>query len=483
MPIAEPAMRSLSLVAFLLVTLWPVEARAQLVERRALTLAGARRVVQAAHAEAERQRATVVIAVVDEGGYALVLERRDDTQVASVDVALAKARTAAIFRRPSREFEEQVKNGRLATLALPGAAPLQGGVPIVVEGRCIGAIGVSGNTPQQDEEIALAGAALSNSLATAATPRAVPPREVPLTVIRMSPELDEILPWDARCEQVATGFTFTEGPLWVDGALLFSDPNENKIWRYRENEGLTLFRAQSGYDGADIGEYRQPGSNGLALDPRGRLTICEHGRRRVSQLDAAGQVHALAEHYDGRRLNSPNDLIFDRRGRLFFTDPPFGLPKFGDDPRKELTFAGVFAVNEGRVTRLVDDLAGPNGINLSPDQRTLYVGNWDVKRKVVMRYPLHDDGSVGAGAVFLDLSSIPGDTAIDGIEVDGKGNLYVCGPGGIWIVASSGKILGRILDRPEEAHNLAFGGDDGRTLYVAAQTSIYRLCLRVGPNS
>jgi sugar lactone lactonase YvrE/uncharacterized protein GlcG (DUF336 family) len=461
------------------------DATAQLGRATTLSLEAAKRITDTAEREAARQGATVVIAVVDDGGHLLVLHRLDDTQVASVDVAIAKARTAAIFRRPSREFEEQIKNGRLASLVLPGAAPLQGGVPILHDRRCIGAIGVSGNTPAQDEQIAIAGASVAAGFAITAdgasqpTPHAVLPRAVPLRVQRFAPSLDDALPRDAVIERVAAGFAFTEGPVWVDGGLLFSDPNRNVIHRWDPAHGVTLFLAQSGYAGADIAEYSQPGSNGLALDAQRRLTLCQHGDRRIARLEPDGSVTTVADRWEGKRFNSPNDLIYKSDGSLWFTDPPFGLPKFADDPRKELPFSGVFRVKDGRVSLVAKDLAGPNGIAFSPDERFLYVGNWDPARKVVMRYPVRADGGLADGEVLCDLTGEPGDAGIDGIEVDARGNLWVAGPGGLWVVAADGTRLG-LLQAPEEPHNLAWGDADGHALYLTAQTGIYRLRVGVG---
>ncbi len=166
------------------------------------------------------------------------------------------------------------------------------------------------------------------------------------------------------------------------GYLLFSDPNANTIYQYSDALGLRVFREHSGYDGADIGEYGQPGSNGLTLDRQGRLTINEHGRHRVSRLERDGSVTVLAANYQGKRLNSPNDLVYRSDGSVYFTDPPFGLPKFGADPRKELPFSGVFRWQPGgRVTLLAQEFSGPNGIAFSPDEKTLYVGNWDARRE------------------------------------------------------------------------------------------------------
>jgi gluconolactonase len=280
---------------------------------------------------------------------------------------------------------------------------------------------------------------------------------------------------DARLEQVAGGFEFTEGPLWSpEGALLFSSPNTNVIYRWDATTGaVTVFNAKSGYTGADIGRFGQPGSNGLAFDPEGRLVMCQHGNRRVLRVNPHGDTTVLADSYQGKRLNSPNDLVFRSDGTLFFTDPPFGLPGTFDDPDRELDFSGVFRVRDGEVSLVTDELEGPNGIAFSPDERYLYVGNWDPRLKVVLRYEV-DAG--GPGEVLFDMTDAPGDDAIDGIEVDRDGNLFVCGPGGIWVLSPEGEQLG-LLKLPEAPHNLAWGDEDGRTLYVTALTGVYRLRL------
>jgi gluconolactonase len=280
---------------------------------------------------------------------------------------------------------------------------------------------------------------------------------------------------DARLEQVAGGFEFTEGPLWSpEGALLFSSPNTNVIYRWDASTGaVAVFNAKSGYTGVDIGRFAQPGSNGLAFDPEGRLVICQHGNRRVLRVNPHGDTTVMADSYEGKRLNSPNDLVFRSDGTLFFTDPPFGLPETFDDPGRELDFSGVFRVDDGEVSLVSDELEGPNGLAFSPDERYLYVGNWDPERKVVMRY---DVEAGGPGEVLFDMTDAPGEDAIDGIKVDPEGNLYVCGPGGIWVLSPAGARLA-LLKLPENPHNLAWGDADGRTLYITALTGVYRLRL------
>ena len=196
------------------------------------------------------------------------------------------------------------------------------------------------------------------------------------------------------------------------------------------------------------------------------------------RVEPHGNITMLADRYDGKRLNSPNDLVYASDGTLCFTDPPFGLPGTFADPKKELPFSGVFAVRDGTVALVTAELSGPNGIALSPDERYLYVGNWDPRRKVVMRYPLDGAGGVTAGQEFFDMTGAEGEDAIDGIKVDSVGNLYVCGPGGIWLLSPDGEHLGT-LRLPESPHNLAWGDDDGRTLYITALTSIYRIRLAI----
>jgi gluconolactonase len=228
----------------------------------------------------------------------------------------------------------------------------------------------------------------------------------------------------------------------------------------------------------DIGEYGQPGSNGLTLDKEGRLTINEHGNRRVTRLEKNGQLTILANRYQGKRLNSPNDLVYRSDGALYFTDPPFGLPKFFDDPRKELPFSGVFCLIGGELKLVSTDLTGPNGLAFSPDEKYLYVDDWDDKRKVIMRYAVHPDGSLSDGEIFLDATNERDENAWDGMKVDQNGNLYLSGPGGLWIISAEGKHLGTVVG-PEHPHNLAWGDEDGKTLYLCAQTGLYRIRVNI----
>src|SRR5689334_6049617 len=252
----------------------------------------------------------------------------------------------------------------------------------------------------------------------------------------------------------------------------------NTQYKYTKDGELTVFRHPSGYSGADIAEYGQPGSNGLTLDQQGRLTINEHGNRRVTRLEKDGSLSVLADRYEGRRLNSPNELVYRSDGTLYFTDPPFGLPKFFDDPRKELPFSGVFSLRDGKLQLLTTDLTGPNGIAFSPDEKYLYVTNWDEKKKVIMRYESQADGNVSNGMVFFDMTSAPGEDALDGMKVDRRGNLYVSGPGGLWIISPEAKHLGTVI-APKHPHNMAWGDNDGKTLYLCARSGLYKMRLNI----
>src|SRR6266853_1955087 len=309
--------------------------------------------------------------------------------------------------------------------------------------------------------------------------------ETPAQITRKDPALDEIVPAGAKIEKLAGGFLFTEGPIWVphteetDGYLLFSDPNSNLIYRWTQDGQLSIFMTKSGYRGMDIGEYGQPGSNGLTLDKQGRLTINQHGNRRVVRMEKNGQFTVLADRYEGKRLNSPNDLVCKSDGALYFTDPPFGLPKFFDDPRKELSYSGVFRWKAGTLSLLTKDLRGPNGIAFSRDEKYLYVSNWDPAARIVKRYPVKADGTLGTGVNFINLTeTIHSEDALDGMKIDVRGNVYLSAPGGVWIFDASGKHLGTIT-APTPVHNFAWGDADGKTLYLCAHGNLYRVPLLV----
>lgn len=332
------------------------------------------------------------------------------------------------------------------------------------------------------------------------TPLALTPGEVNVEVVRNDEAINKIVGQNPKVWKLAEGFKFTEGPIWVKdgGYLLFSDPDNNTIYRYvAKTEKLEIFKTPSGYSGADIAEYGQPGSNGLTLDPQGNLTVNQHGNRRVVRLEKDGSETVLADRYNGKRLNSPNDLVFRSDGTLFFTDPPFGFPKAFNDPRKELGFSGVYSIYKGKLQLVSKDLTGPNGIALSPDEKYLYVGNWaqsltgqqprkederaseiGFRHKVVMRYEVQTDGTLKNGKVFFDFTDAKGEDGIDGIKIDVQGNLYVSAPGGLWVLSSGGKHLGTIIT-PKHVHNMAWGDEDGKTLYLCARSGLYKMRLNI----
>jgi gluconolactonase len=298
------------------------------------------------------------------------------------------------------------------------------------------------------------------------------------SIVREDPQLDALLPPDARIEVLASGFDWSEGPVWdkTNGWLLFSDIPRNSVMRWREKEGIDVFLKPSGYTGA--APYgREPGSNGLIIDPQGRLISMEHGDRRVSRMDPDGGKITLADRFEGKRLNSPNDGALHSSGALYFTDPPYGLPKQAADPRRELDFCGVYRLApDGRITLLTRELSRPNGIAFSPDEKTLYVANSDPQRAIWMAYPMQPDGTLGAGRVFADVTAMAGPAnpgLPDGLKVDARGNLWATGPGGVHIYSPSGKRLGR-LATGEATANVAWGGD-GSTLYVTADMYLCRV--------
>lgn len=311
-----------------------------------------------------------------------------------------------------------------------------------------------------------------------------PTQFVKTEIVKVDEALDQILAPNTQLEHLAGGFLFTEGPVWVPatantpGYLLFSDPNANSIYRWSPEGQVSVFRTKSGYSGFDVGQYPQPGSNGLTLDRQGRLTINQHGNRRVIRVEPRGNITVLADRHEGKRLNSPNDLVYRSDGALYFTDPPFGLPNVFDDPRKELPYSGVYCVKDGQMKLVSADLEAPNGIALSPDEKTLYVNNWSDRRKVILRYDVNPDCTLSNSRLFYDMTKASGSDALDGLKVDRQGNVYSTGPGGLWILSPEGKHLG-LIKGPEDPHNMAWGDDDGKTLYIAALTGLYRIRMKV----
>ncbi len=306
-------------------------------------------------------------------------------------------------------------------------------------------------------------------------------REAGGKLTRLDPAFDGLVDRNAKIEKLAGGFEFVEGPVWnaEGGYLLFSDPNTNNIYRWSPDGQVTIYRTKSGYAGVDIGEYHQPGSNGLALDQEGRVTIDQHGNRRVIRVERTGAVTVLADRYQGKRLNSPNDLVYTSNGNLYITDPPFGLPKVFADPGKETPWSGVYLLKDGQLTLLTKELSGPNGIAFSPDEKTAYVDNWDPKKKVIMAYDVQADGTFANGRVFYDITrSEPGEDCWDGIKVDQRGNVYAAGPRGVYVLSPAGKLLG-LITPPEHVANMAWGEADGQTLFMTASSGLYRIRMNV----
>jgi gluconolactonase len=338
-------------------------------------------------------------------------------------------------------------------------------------------------------------------LATAAPPAPTSPAAGPLktnsapypsfgTIERLDPALDKLLPASSRLESLAEGFDWIEGPVWVKkgGYLLFSDVPQNVVYKWADGKGVAVFMKPSGDHGGHTA-LKEPGSNGLALDGKGSLLLCEHGDRRVARLPSLARPDAaqvsVADRYNGKRFNSPNDLVIHSTGDVFFTDPPYGLVKTSDPaggdinpPEKELPFQGVYRVDgKGKVFLLTDVLERPNGLGFSPDEKTLYVANSHPPRPIWMAFDVNPDRTLGKGRVFFDAAPLIAKTSRkgmpDGMKVDRQGNLFATGPGGVLIFSPQGKHLGTILTG-QATSNVAFG-DDGSTLYITADMILARI--------
>jgi gluconolactonase len=309
-------------------------------------------------------------------------------------------------------------------------------------------------------------------------------------VVRLDPGLDDIISADAKVEKLAGNFGFVEGPVWVrqgKGYLLFSDIPANVIDKWSPDGTVSVFLKPSGFTGtdpSDVGGQSNNGheavillgSNGVTLDRQGRVTFDAHGDRAVVRLEKTGKRTILADRFEGKRLNSPNDLVYKSDGALYFTDPPFGLRKRDDDPKKELPFNGFYLFKDGKLQLLDKTFKGPNGLAFSPDEKYLYVN--DSARKLIMRYEVQPDDTIANGRPFIDMNSDNAPGVPDGMKVDQKGNVYCTGPGGFWIMSPEGKHLGTVK-MPELPANLAFGDADGKTLYLTARTGLYRIHLKV----
>ena len=295
------------------------------------------------------------------------------------------------------------------------------------------------------------------------------------TILRVDPGLDALVPADARIEKLAEGFNFIEGPIWIrsQSRLLFSDVRGNTIYQWTEAEGVSPF-IDPVFEGDATGR-RSISSNGLTLDAEGRLVICEHGNRRISRVEKDGSRTVVVETYDGKQLNSPNDAVYASDGWLYFTDPPYGLEGLEESPMRELDFNGIYRLSpDGELELLVRDQSRPNGVALSPDERTLYVANSDAENMVWMAYDI-DAGGASNARVFYDVNDQTAEGAADGMKVDAAGNIFATGPGGVWIFAPDGTHLGTLM--PDEVPANVGWGDDGRTLYMTARTGLYRITL------
>lgn len=296
---------------------------------------------------------------------------------------------------------------------------------------------------------------------------------------RLDPAFDQLVDPNAVIELLAEKkFEWAEGPVWdfTTRRLLFSDIPRNMIWEWSLTGGLKKYLQPAGYTGAQPFTGREPGSNGLAFNKAGELLMCQHGDRRVAKW-VDGKFVTLADKYQGKRLNSPNDLVIKSNGDIYFTDPPYGLPKAADDPAKELDFQGVYRLDaRGEVTLLTRELSRPNGIAFSPDERTLYVANSDPNKAIVMAYPVKGDGTIGAGKLFFDATAAakekkPG--LPDGLKVSRDGTVWATGPGGVLVYSPQGKHLGTLATGVPTA-NVAFG-DDGSTLFITADKNLARV--------
>jgi gluconolactonase len=310
-------------------------------------------------------------------------------------------------------------------------------------------------------------------------------------VVRLDPAADAIVPAEAMVEKVGDGFGFLEGPVWVhaqgQGYLLFSDIPANVIRKWDPKAGFSVFLEKSGFTGTDASDVGGQsnngkevvnliGSNGITLDGQGKVVYCQHGDRQVVRLEKNGKRTVLASRYEGKRLNSPNDLVFKSDGTLYFTDPPAGLRQGEKDLKKELPFNGVYQLTRGNLALVSKDFVRPNGIALSPDQKYLYVN--DTTKKIIMRFEVQPDDNAVNGKIITDMTADTTPGAPDGMKVDQKGNIYCTGPGGFWVMSPEGKHLATVKTKELPA-NLGWGDADGKTLYLTARTGLYRIRLNI----
>ncbi len=298
-------------------------------------------------------------------------------------------------------------------------------------------------------------------------------------IIKYDNALDKLIAPDAKIEVLASGYVWTEGPVWVKNGnyLLFSDVPDNTIFKWKESEGVSVFLKPSGYTGTGV-YSNEPGSNGLIINQKGELVACEHGDRRVSAMPLShGGKRTLADNFEGKKFNSPNDVVQHSSGAYYFTDPPYGLPKQEKDSGIELPF-GVYRIGtDGKVSQVISDLTRPNGLAFSPDEKILYVAQSDPERAFIMAYPVQVDGSLGKGKVFYDATPTVKEGKLrglpDGLKIDKQGNIFSTGPGGVLVITPEAKLLG-IIHTGEATANCAWG-DDGSTLYITADMYLCRI--------
>lgn len=300
------------------------------------------------------------------------------------------------------------------------------------------------------------------------------------TIQRLDPAFDKVVPPGAVVEKIAENHKWVEGPVWNkrDKYLLFSDIPNNAIFKWQESHGDTLFMKPSGYMGKAPYSGLEAGSNGLTYDPQGRLVMCVHGERAIVRIETDGRRTTLVDRYEGKRLNSPNDAVYTSKGDLYFSDPPFGLAKWFEDPKKELPFSGVYRYSkDGVLTLLTKELNAPNGIAFSPDEKTLYISDSNLSRATWWAFPVNADGTLGPRRLLFESTSISKTRhgVADGLKVDARGNLFATGPGGIYVITPQGDLLGWI-NFGGPVGNCAFG-EDGSTLFITAAQSVYRLRL------
>lgn len=302
------------------------------------------------------------------------------------------------------------------------------------------------------------------------------------SIERIDPKMNSLIAPNAVIEVLSNGFIWTEGPLYIEDGdyWLFSDIPQNSIFKWNEKEGVRLYLTPSGYTGT-VPRGGEPGSNALILDPNGQLVMCQHGDRRMARMSAplkepSAVFESIAGQYLGKKLNSPNDAVYDSKGNLFFTDPPYGLVGNSDDPTKELPFQGVFRCSpQGDIKLITDKLARPNGIAFSPDEKIMYVSNSEFPASW-HSFSLDEMGNVVNESVFFVPGDNEGKGAPDGLKVDPQGNVWATGPGGLWIFSPEAKVLGRILTG-EATSNCAFNKDYS-VLFLTCDDYIMRVKLK-----